>query len=136
MSIALNQTKSVLSKALKRLSEELKQDINSIQILISVVGNEVPQPRYHLVSNQVVVRELTFAKDIYGGMDFLGFGDKATGYLSDGWLRFGRDLNEKPENLTCYVLNNANNPSEPLLYMYNKGQGVRYLSFEKDIFNN
>lgn len=121
--------------ALVNFAKKMNVSPESVSIRIYTEDQDKGMPSYFLMQNLKPVREVTFSEILDVKIDFLNREAIATPFLAKALQRLSLVEGMSLLDISVFVMYNPNDKETPLLYMYNKMQGVRYLSFEKDIFN-
>lgn len=111
------QTKDIMTKAIKRYSEEEGVDNSKIQLLI-YTDNPDCLPKYKVLKNNRPLKEVSFNEILDVKMDFLGREIIATPFIASSLKRLVRETKCSYEEANVLIYTQDDTASNILLYFF------------------
>ena len=142
MSFVINQTETVMQKALLRFAKEFAIEPSQVQIVIFCKDDSmIPCYRLYVDYKPVSLSipdiensEVTFLQILGVEMDWINREEMVAPFLSDALKRFSAELKCSATDVAVMVLTKDNEKAKPLLLLKKGVEDVRQLQLETDVF--
>ena len=123
----INQTKSVMSNAIKRYALENEVNTNESQLLIFTKDDE-GTPSYKVLKKYAPYKEVTFSEILNKKIDFLQREAIATPFIQQSIMRLSKEQNVSPTEINVMI--HLTGDKDVKLFLYVGHKLIKELTFE------